>query len=421
MARGLLALQHADYRRYLFGSFISNVGNMVQASAVSLHVYHLTGSSLMVGLLGLVRVLPMLLFSLWGGIVADHRDRRSILLITQSCLGVVALLLTAMVWMGQEHVAIIYVCVGLYAVARAFDGPARQSMLPNLVPTEHLPNAIGINGISWRLSDVIGPVIAGTIIYLGGFRGLGGFGTCYLVNFVSFAAVLLALWLLPPKPPQGQLANRPQNLRDIGISIKEGLEYVRNTPVLRSTMWIDFWATLFSAADALLPAFATDILKVGPQGYGILQGSIGVGALIGATLMTSLPPVRRQGLWVILMIGLYGFFTLLFGFSNGLIMAVICLAGTGFADMVSTVLRQTIRQMATPDHMRGRMSATSMLFNITGPQLGDFEAGLVATPLGERWSVAIGGFASMLVAAHWGRGKALRDYKYGDVRGRDEG
>lgn len=408
----LPALRHADYRRYLFGSFVSNVGNMVQSTAIMAHVYQLTNDSYMVGLLGLVRVVPLLLFTFWGGIVADHRDRRQILLFTQSALMAVAVSLTVMVWTGNSHLLLLYAFVALSAVARAFDGPARQSMVPNLVPAQDLPNAIGLNGISWRLSDVLGPLIAAGILYFGGLQALGSLGTCYLFNVVSFSAVLIALWFTPPVLPKGQSASAPQNLREVVASVKEGLAYVNRTPVLRSSMWIDFWATLFSAADALLPAFSQDILKLGDAGLGLLQGSIGVGALLGATVMTWLPTVRHQGRWVIIMIGVYGLCTVLFGLSTSALMAMLFLAGTGFADMVSTVLRQTIRQMATPDHMRGRMSGTSMLFNITGPQLGDFESGALARFVGERWSIALGGAASILVALHWGRGKALRDYEY---------
>lgn len=414
----LPALAHVQYRRYLIGSFVSNVGNTLQAAAIALHVYTLTGSSLMVGLLGLVRVGPLLVFSLLGGIVADHHDRRKVMMATQGGMALIALALVLMQAFNVESVGLIYLLVALAAIARAFDGPARQAMVANLVPPRDLPNAIGLNGISWRLSDVLGPLLVGAVVLTQGVPALGPFGTSYLINLVSYGAVFWSLWLLPPKPPEGISGDRPQNLRQLIEGIKDGLKFVHQTPVLRSTMWIDFWATFFSSADALLPAFAKDVLKVGDAGFGVLQASIGVGALLGAVVMTWLPTIRHQGRWVIAMVGLYGVFTVLFGFSSNVGLAVFFLAGTGFADMVSTVLRQTIRQLATPDSLRGRMSATSMLFNITGPQLGDFEAGAVSALTGERWSVALGGMASTLIAAYWSR-SALRRYEHpiGDASG----
>lgn len=406
------ALMHAHYRRYLFGAFVSNIGNMLQSAAIALHIYQITHSSFAVGLVGLVKVVPLLVFSLIGGLVADHHDRRKVVLTTQCCMSGVALLLTIFEWQHWASLALLYVMVGVLSVCTSFDNPARQAMVPNLVPTRDLPNAIGLNGISWRLSDVLGPVIAGLVIASGGIAPLGGFGTCYLLNFLTFLSVIIAVLMLPALPPQGQDSNKPQNVPEIIAAIKDGLHFVHRTPVLRSSLWIDFWATFFSGADALIPAFATKILAAGPAGYGLLRGSAGVGALLAAMLMTALPTVKHQGRWVILMVGTYGLCTILFGISTNLAMAMIFLAGTGFADMVSTVLRQTIRQLTTPDRMRGRMTATSVLFHATGPQLGDFEAGAVARFTGERWSVVVGGIASLIISGWWGRGGALRNYQH---------
>jgi MFS family permease len=415
------ALRHADYRRYLFGAFVSNVGNMLQSAAIALHIYQLTfdannpsRASYFVGLVGLVRVLPLLVFSLYGGIVADHNDRRKVVIVTQCCMSAIALLLTAMEYFNFVSLWMIYAAVALLSITNSFDNPARQAMVPNLVPVRDLPNALALNGISWRLSDVVGPIFAGVIVLTGGLSRFGGYGTCYLLNFATFIAVIVAVWKLPALPPQGQDSGRPQNIPAILSAIKDGLRFVNRTPVLRSSLWIDFWATLFSAADALLPAFGTTIFAAGPAGFGLLSASAGIGALTGALLMTWLPTVRHQGRWVILMIGLYGLSTVLFGFAPNLWLGMIFLAATGFADMVSTVLRQTIRQLTTPDRMRGRMTATSVLFHATGPQLGDYEAGSLALAVGERWSVAIGGFASLLLAGWWGRGGALKSYEHMD-------
>ena len=414
------ALRHADYRRYLFGAFVSNVGNMLQSAAIALHIYSLTNNSYYVGLVGLVRVVPLLVFSLYGGIVADHNDRRKVVIVTQICMSLIALMLFAMQWFHVTLLWPIYLAVALLSITNSFDNPARQAMVPNLVPIEDLPNAIGLNGISWRLSDVLGPIIAGFVIASKGVGALDGYAACYLLNFITFGAVLIAVLMLPALPPQGHQGNRPQNVKEIIQAIKEGLRFVNRTPVLRSSLWIDFWATFFSGADALIPAFATKILNAGPEGYGLLRASAGVGALLAAGMMTWMPTVKKQGQWVITMIALYGLFTILFGVAPSLWMAMIFLAGTGFTDMASTVVRQTIRQFATPDRMRGRMTATSVLFHATGPQLGDYEAGALALGVGERLSVVIGGAAGLLLAGWWGRGGALKRYEHGDQAFIDE-
>lgn len=168
------ALQFPDYRRFLLGSFISNVGNMAQTVAVALHVYTLTGDSFLVGMLGLVRVVPLLLFSLFGGLVADHSDRRKVLLLTQGLMALVAAGFLAIELAGITQLWMIYALIALFSVARAFDGPSRMAMVPNLVDVHALPNAIGLNGMSWRLSDVLGPLIVSAVAFTGGIPAAGG-------------------------------------------------------------------------------------------------------------------------------------------------------------------------------------------------------------------------------------------------------
>jgi MFS family permease len=309
--------------------------------------------------------------------------------------------------------------VGLHAVFRAFDGPARQSLFVRLVPPKDFMNAASINGIAWRLSDVVGPVITGVLIAANARNPQAGLTLCYAFNFVTFFAVLAAVRTLPPCLPEN-VGDRPRTAREVLSRIKEGLSFVNRTPVVRSAMWIDFWATLCSGAEALLPAMAATILKLDEFGYGILAASTAVGALIAAVGMAWIPHINRQGRVVVAMIGFYGLFTILFGFSQSLWTAALCLAAVGAADMISTVLRQTIRQLATPDALRGRMNATSSLFHISGPQLGDFEAGAVASLWGERVSIVLGGSLCLFVAAHWSRAKALVGYVQNQDRAEEE-
>ncbi|MBS1724316.1 MAG: MFS transporter [Armatimonadetes bacterium] len=401
------ALRHSAFCNYLSGSFVSNIGNNIQAWAIAWHIYHLTHSSFAVGMLGLIRVGPLLLFSLFGGVVADRADRRKVMLMTQSAMAVVSLILLALTQTGHVTVGWLYGMIAINAIARSFDGPARQAMQVSLVPLEDFPNAASMNGVAWRLSDVLGPVVAGFAIPWPSILGFSGLAFCYALNFVSFFTLIFAVLRLPSNKPEG---DHPTSFKEVLGLIKEGLRFVNRTPVVRSAMWIDFWATLLSGAEALLPAFAASILRLGPSGFGILAGSTGAGALLAATSLAWLPTVRRQGLWVVIMIAAFGFFTVCFGLSPNLWTASLSLAAVGAADMISTVFRQTIRQLATPDELRGRMNATSSLFHISGPQLGDFEAGAVAKFCGERNSIVIGGVLCLLVAAHWSRAKALVGY-----------
>jgi hypothetical protein len=251
-------------------------------------------------------------------------------------------------------------------------------------------------------------------------KGLG-FAACYLINSISFIAVLYAVWRMPPKPPANvEVGDRPENLRDVFRQIKDGWRFVNDTPVIRHAMWIDFWATFFSTADALLPAMS-EHLKLGPQGYGLLSSSAAIGAAIAAIVLTFRKTFIMQGAWVVGMVAVYGFATIMFALSFNPLWAGFFLALTGAADMVSTVMRQTLRQLSTPDSMRGRMTAISSLFFISGPRLGDFEAGVVSRAVGDRWSVAIGGFACMGIALLFSRAKRLVGYRHGPGQREQDG
>ncbi len=407
----LPALRHARFREYLAGTFVSNIGGSIQAWTVAWHVYQLTHSSLMVGLLALARVGPLLTFTLFGGVLADQADRRKVMLLTQSSMALVSGALFFTAYSDAASVGVLYFLIALHSAARAFDQPVRHSLFANLVPAADFPNAASLNGISWRLSDVLGPVFAGLMIASGGVFGIPGIALCYGANTISFLAVLTAVWRMPPSPPL-EMAEAVRTLGQVFQRIGEGFVFVWSNRVVSGAMWIDFWATLFSGADALIPAFATDILGLDARGFGLLGAAGGLGALLAACALSWFPTVVRQGRLVVLMIGSYGLFTILFGLSDRLWVAVLCLAMVGASDMTSTVMRQTLRQLATPDAMRGRMSATSALFHISGPELGNVEAGAVAEVAGERFSIVLGGALCTLVAAHYLRAKELWGYEH---------
>jgi len=404
----LPSLRHRHFRNWIIGSFISNLGGQLQTWGMFWHLDHLTHNPWAVGLVGVIRVVPLLSLGLFGGVMADQRDRRSLLLVTQSGMASTAVLLALLTSTGHITPNVIYLLVALEAVARAYNGPVRQAMIANLVPPEHFPNAASINGIQWRLSDILGPAIAGLLI--GQFGPNLGLTLCYGLNALSFLAMIAAVIKLPKFPP---LTNRSKSPREVVDSIKEGFTFLRQAPVIANAMWIDFWGTFLAGGQALLPAFVRADLKLGPHWYGMLASAAGVGAMVASLVLALIPTIRRQGLWVIGMIGMFGLCTLLFGLSHNFWMAAACYAGVGASDMISTVLRQTIRQLAIPDNLRGRLSAIGMIFQISGPQLGDAEAAYLAERTTVRFSLIVGGVGALAVAAWYRfRRTALRDYEH---------
>lgn len=381
-------LESPDFRNLWLGQIISAAGSQMQFAALNWQIYDITHSPVALGAIGLVRVIPILLFSLLGGTAADAYDRRRLLLITQSILTVVAFTLSLLAHFHAITAGSIYILTAIGAAAVAFDNPARQALIPSLVPREKLPAAFAINSTGFQVSTIAGPVLAGFI--------LARFGAtwAYAANSLSFLAVIVALLNLHFRPEPTIRTSAPP----VWESLKEGIHFVRSTPILVATMTLDFWATFFSSATALLPIFARDILKVGPLGFGWLSAFPAIGSLVAGILMSLLPAVRRQGVVLLWAVVVYGLATIAFGFSTSFSLSALFLAGTGAADTVSTVLRQTIRQLVTPDRLRGRMVSVNMIFFMGGPQLGELEAGLVAKWLGAALSVVTGGAGCLITA-----------------------
>ncbi len=342
------------------------------------------------GLVGVVRVVPIIIFSMISGVVADALDRRKLMLITQTGMMAVAALLTIVTFSGLTVVWPIYLLAALGAAFGSFDGPARQSLVPNLVPREHLPNAISLNTIMFQVASVTGPAVGGLLI--GGL----GVGWAYALNAVSFLFVIMALALMRDLPQRTESERSEISWR----AAAEGLRYVFTAPLIRSSMLLDFFATFFASATALLPIFAQDILKVGPQGYGLLSAAPSVGAMLTSLVMVrAIEHMNQRGeimLWAVLG---YGLATVVFGFSRNFWLTFVCLALTGATDTVSMVIRNIIRQLSTPDHLRGRMTSVNMMFFMGGPQLGELEAGAVAQAFGSVVSVVTGGIGCLLATA----------------------
>jgi len=393
MRSSFVALQHRNFRLIWIGQLVSMAGSMMQSAAILWHVSLLVEPSergLALGMVGLVRVVPIVTFSLIGGVMADAHDRRRVMLITQSGMALCAALLAWVAFAGVSHVWPIYALAATGAAFGAFDAPARQALIPTLVPAAHLPNAISLNAIVFQAASVIGPAAGGILI------GEAGVAWAYAVNAISFGFVIAALLMMRDISGRAEGGSREVNL----AAAVEGLRFVFRTPLIRSTMLLDFFATFFASATALLPIFAQDILRVGAHGYGVLSAAPSVGAILSSLVMVRLVDhIERRGPALLWAIVVYGLATVLFGISRSFAITFLCLALTGAADTVSMVIRNLVRQLTTPDHMRGRMTSVNMIFFMGGPQLGELEAGLVANAWGPVLSVVSGGVGCLIVTA----------------------
>ncbi|HEX9990745.1 MAG TPA: MFS transporter [Chloroflexia bacterium] len=384
-----LALRHRDFRLLWVGGFVSQTGSQMRVVAVGVQLWDITHDFTAVGLLGLFKLLPVLILSLFGGVIADAFDRRRLLVITQGTMALSSVVLALATQFGWISPALIYGISALAAATMAFDNPARSALIPNLVPRNHLPNALSLNIIVWQVATIMGPTAAGLFLPLHST----GLALIYWIDAVTFTAVIIAVLLIRTRP---QVAAT----RDVSLKAAlDGLRFLRKAPIIMSTMTLDFFATFFGAAMVLLPAFAEQVLRVDRQYWGILYAAPAMGAVTAGLIMSWLGNPRHQGWIVLVSVAAYGVATLVFGISNIFWLAVLGLAGTGAADTVSMVMRQTIRQLSTPDELRGRMTSVNMIFYMGGPQLGELEAGLAAAVIGLGPSIMLGGAAVIAVTA----------------------
>ena len=378
----------------------------MQNAAILWHVSLLVAPAhkgLALGLVGLVKIVPIVAFSLLSGAVADAMNRRRVALFTNVIMMASATTLAILTFRGVHVLWPIYALAATSAAAASFEGPARQALVPNLVPADHFPNAISLNTIMFQTASVVGPSAAGLVI------GELGVGWAYALNAVSFLAAIAALLAMRNVP-----ARTPGQIAEVSVrAIREGLRFVFSAPLIRSSMLLDFFATFFASATVLLPIFAQDILKVGAHGYGILYAAPSIGAVVASLIMVhGVERIDRRGIVLLRSILIYGCATVLFGVSRNFWLTFGALAVSGAADTVSTVLRNIIRQLGTPDHLRGRMTSINMIFFMGGPQLGELEAGVVANLIGAPLSVVTGGvgclLATVTIAA---RTRELRTYR----------
>jgi len=380
------ALKHRRFFFLWLGLLISIAGTQMQIWALFWHIRDLTDQPIALGGIGLARILPVIVFSLIGGALADSANRRTIIFVTQSAAALLALSLGLFTQFGQITIWHIYAITALSAVAIAFDGPARQSLVPNLVPAQDLPNAFSLTSIAFQAGSVIGPALSGIVIAVWGQQAV------YYINAASFLAVILALFFIGDVPQRIE-----QNTKGISLSsIGDGIRFILSKPIIFSTMILDFIATFFASANTLMPFVARDVLHVGVVEYGWLSAAQSVGAVSVAVTVSQMRDLRRQGPLFLGSVVIFGAATVLFGLSRHIVLAWFALALTGAADGLSTIIRNTIRQLQTPDHIRGRMTSVNQIFFQGGPQLGEIEAGAVAQIFGAPFAIVSGGIGCII-------------------------
>ncbi len=382
------ALKYKDFRLLWAGQFISLTGSQMQIVALNWQVYILTHSAFALGLIGMMRFLPIIFFSLLAGAFSDRFNRKKLNMAVQLLMGILSLILAIITLKNIATIPMIYLITALSAAAASFDSPSRQALIPSLVEKEDLANAMNLNIILWNLTTVLGPVIAGFAI-----ANLG-VGSVYLVNAISFLASIAALLGMSAS---GAIVGTPTAISL--TSIVDGFRFVMGRTMIWSTMILDFFSTLFASATTLIPIFAKDILQVGPQGLGFLYAAPAVGAVVAGLFLTHFHTISHQGKILLISVIFYALGTILFGFSHIYILSLVALFIVGAGDSISSILRNTIRQLTTPDTIRGRMTAVNMIFFMGGPQLGEFEAGMLAAAVGAPISVVLGGVGTLTVIA----------------------
>ena len=387
------ALREPGYRRYLLGNLLGTFGLQMQAVAVGWELYERTHSSLALGLTGLVQFLPMMLFVLPVGHVVDRFDRRKVVMAAQAALFLVALGLAALS-RSQGPIPLMYGLLFLSGTARAFLGPSKGALLPEVVPEGAFEGAVAWNSGTWQLAAVVGPAAGGALLALSRSAAIVYLGHALL----ALAFLLLLLGVRPRVTPRAA----PIMSLD---SLLEGARYVRRTKILLAAITLDLFAVLFGGTVALLPVYAKDILHVGPGGLGWLLAAESVGAVATTLTLAHLPPLKRAGPALLRAVALFGIAIIGFGLSRWFLLSFVALVIAGAADSVSVVIRMTLSQVGTPDALRGRVSAIHSLFIGTSNELGNFESGALAALAGPVVSVVAGGIGTLVtvaaVAAKW--------------------
>lgn len=366
----------------------SGFGFQMLSVAVGWQIYALTGKAFDLGLVGLVQFVPSLLMALPAGHVADQFDRRRIVVVCQvvEWLAITALALGS--WMHRLDEAYILGLLFLIGLARAFEFPTRQAMVPGLVPERVLPRAMAMNASAGQVAMIVGPAVGGFLYVAGADVVYGSAAVLYLVSLV-----LMARLRYDHRPPRRE----PATLK----TVFAGVGFIRARPAILGVISLDLFAVLLGGATALLPIFARDILHTGPWGLGLLRAAPAVGALLMSVWLAHHAMKRRVGMVMFASVAGFGLATLVFALSHLLWLSLLALAALGAFDMVSMVIRGALVQLDTPDAMRGRVSAVNSIFINTSNQLGEFESGVLAAWVGAVGSALIGGLGTLAVVGLW--------------------
>jgi len=385
---------YRDRDFYVFAAvrFVVTIAFQIQSVAIGWKIYQVTQSTFALGLVGLCQFGPMFLLTLPAGDIADRFDQRKVLSLTQTMQSLCAALFLLLVIFVPKTDWPYYLVLVLFGATRGFYGPASQSLLPFLVPTEKLPRAIALSSSVFTTATIAGPALGGFLYALGPTATFSV--SLVLMVAASILTATLGGRLRPPLVDTG--ASRLERVR-------EGIDFVLHRPVVLGAMSLDLFAVLLGGATALLPAFASDILHVGPIGLGVLRSGPAVGAAVMAFTLTRWPIGRNTGLTMFVAVALFGAATIVFGLSTSFPLSLAALFVLGATDMISVFVRTSFVQFATPDAMRGRVSAVNMLFIGASNELGEFESGITAAWFGTVPAVVIGGIGTLLVVAIWMR------------------
>ncbi len=379
------ALRFQDFRLLLAGRFIATLGNQMLSVAIGWELWLRTHNAFALGLVGLVQVIPVILLSLPAGHVADQYNRKRIVLMMQSLLAICSLGL-ALISFVQGPLVLVYLCLLGIGIARAFNDPASSTLLPQTIPPNIFASAAMWSSSSWQLASIVGPALAGFVVAL-----LGSVTVIYVFDAIAGITFLVLVSLIKGR----QLAlSRKATTRE---SLLEGVHFIRKTKVILAAITLDMFAVLLGGAVTLLPVYATDILKVGPQGLGLMRAAPSIGALIIVVVLAHLPAFKNAGRTLLLAVAGFGLATIVFGLSKSFWLSMLMLILLGGLDNISVVIRGTLLLTLTPDEMRGRISAVNSIFIGASNELGGFESGLTAALFGPILSVVAGGIGTILV------------------------
>jgi len=383
-ASAWLALQHRDFTVYAIARFCTTLSWQILGATVGYQLYQITHDPLALALVGLAQFLPFVLFVLPAGQVADRFDRRLVLICAYSVEATCAAALLCFTLAGVTLVWPVFVAMAIFGVGRAFWMPTGQAMTPNLVPREAFPSAVAVNSTLFTVGVIVGPALSGVLL-------LRGPHLAYAV-VVSLLVIVVSL-MLTMKPVRAETA--PQTF---GFDhFVEGLVFVFQRRTVLGAISLDLFAVLFGGATAMMPIYASDVLHVGPVGYGMLRAAPGVGAALVAAVLAFSPIQRNVGRWMFSGVVLFGCSTIVFGLSTVFALSLAALFLLGAGDMISVFVRHLLVQLETPDSIRGRVSAVSSMFIGASNELGEFESGVAARALGLVPSVVLGGLVTLAV------------------------